>query len=53
MSKLSKSVRTYRALLLRIDLRKPMSAEYRECLGYLRSLYGEFGRTAVREALKQ
>lgn len=48
MSKLRKSVRTYRLLLERVDLSQPRSRPYREALDYLRNLYQEFGRAAVR-----
>ena len=49
--KLRKSARTYHKMLRRMD-KNPRSESYRETLSYLRTLYAEFGRSKVREAIE-
>jgi hypothetical protein len=43
--------RTYRAMLSAMPLNQ-RDSRYRETLAYLRALYAEFGRAAVREAMR-
>lgn len=50
---LRKSVRSYLADLKALDLCAARSDLYQRILNYLRSLYGEYGRAAVRAEVER
>lgn len=54
ISKLRKSIKTYRQLVEKIPSGPGMTRtlEFQQALEYSRSLYREFGRDRVREALR-
>ncbi len=52
-NRLSIAVRHYRILLSRIDLGQSHSIDYKQTAEYLRGLYREYGREAVRKELER